>query len=229
MTHEYVLDTETTGLKVGEGHRLVEIACIEMKNRERTGQVFHYYINPEREIDQAAEKVHGITIDFLKDKPKFSEVCKQFLAFIESGNLIIHNASFDMGFLDAEYAKVGIKNWFSDQRKVVDTLEIARRKYPGQRNNLDALCKRLGVDNSGRKLHGALLDVELLIDVYLNLTSEQSGFLLDSTNKMQKSINEQAKAFDLPTDNIPVIHANIRELELHKAMLELLAKSNAER
>lgn len=222
---EYALDTETTGLSPAQGHRVIEIACIELKDRERTGRFFHYYLNPGRDIDKAASKVHGITLGFLKDKPKFIDVFAEFLEFIQSGDLVIHNAPFDIGFLNAEFAKVGKKSWRQNKSKVVDTLEIARKKYPGQRNNLDALCRRLGVDNSGRELHGALLDTELLIDVYLTMTSEQSRFALGEKSKSAQSATQLdvSKIENQKIDKIPVINASDEELELHDEFMDSLS------
>ncbi|HET6805251.1 MAG TPA: DNA polymerase III subunit epsilon [Frateuria sp.] len=171
---QIVLDTETTGLEVRQGHRLIEIACVELVERRPTGRHWQTYLNPERAIDEGARQVTGIEDEFLLDKPRFAEVVHEFLEFIGDAELIIHNASFDVGFLDAELARVGAHlGCIADRCRVIDTLAMARERYPGQRNSLDALCKRLGVDNSARDLHGGLIDAQLLADVYLYMTSGQ--------------------------------------------------------
>jgi DNA polymerase-3 subunit epsilon len=173
---QIILDTETTGLEVQRGHRVVEIGCVELVQRRRTGREFHTYLNPEREIDEGARAVTGIADEFLLDKPRFAEIAKEFLEFVDGAEIIAHNASFDVGFLDAELLRAGIDNPHLGARaQVLDTLVLAREKYPGQRNSLDALCKRLEVDNSHRGLHGALLDANLLADVYLALTAGQGA------------------------------------------------------
>ncbi|MEO8673816.1 MAG: DNA polymerase III subunit epsilon [Tahibacter sp.] len=173
---QIVLDTETTGLEASRGHRLIEIGCIELLARRPTGVRFHRYLNPERDIDEGAQAVHGISREFLEDKPRFVDVVEEFLAFVSGAELVIHNAAFDVGFLDAELARADARHGrISDHAGVLDTLSLAREKFPGQRNNLDALCKRLGVDNSHRDLHGALLDAQLLTDVYLALTAGQGA------------------------------------------------------
>jgi DNA polymerase III subunit epsilon len=171
---QIVLDTETTGLEVRQGHRLIEIACVELVERRPTGRHWQTYLNPQRTIDEGARQVTGIEDEFLLDKPLFADVVDDFLAFIGDAELIIHNASFDVGFLDAELARVGAhRGCIADRCRVIDTLAMARERYPGQRNSLDALCKRLGVDNSARDLHGGLIDAQLLADVYLAMTSGQ--------------------------------------------------------
>lgn len=174
------LDTETTGLEVRQGHRLVEIACVEILDRRVTSRYWQTYLNPGRAMDAGASQVTGIRDDFLLDKPAFGERVDEFLAFIDGAELVIHNASFDVGFLDAELARLdGDYGKIADRCSVLDTLTMARERYPGQRNNLDALCKRLGVDNSRRDLHGGLIDAQLLADVYLAMTSGQVAFNLD--------------------------------------------------
>ena len=171
---QIVLDTETTGLEVRQGHRLIEIACVEMIERRPTGRYYQTYLNPDRAIDEGARQVTGIEDEFLLDKPRFADVVDEFLAFIGDSELIIHNATFDVGFLDAELARLGEQyGRIADRCPVLDTLMMARERYPGQRNSLDALCKRLGVDNSARDLHGGLIDAQLLADVYLAMTSGQ--------------------------------------------------------
>jgi len=171
---QIILDTETTGLETAAGHRLVEIGCVELVDRRLSGRHFHQYLNPDRDIEDGALEVHGISGEFLADKPLFAEVADEFLAFIEGAELIIHNAPFDVGFLDNELAMLGRPDRLADHASVIDTLELARDLHPGQRNSLDALCKRYEVDNSSRTLHGALLDAEILADVYLAMTGGQS-------------------------------------------------------
>lgn len=176
---QVVLDTETTGLEVRQGHRLIEIACVELEERRITGREYHTYLNPDRAIDEGARAVTGIADEFLLDKPRFGEVVDQFLAFIAGAELIIHNAAFDVGFLDAELALLPVsRGVVGDHCRVLDTLAMAREQYPGQRNSLDALCRRFGVDNSGRGLHGGLIDAQLLAEVYLAMTSGQTAFNL---------------------------------------------------
>jgi DNA polymerase-3 subunit epsilon len=171
---QIILDTETTGLEPEDGHRVIEIGCVELIDRRLSGKHFHQYLNPERDIEDGALEVHGISREFLLDKPVFADVVEELLEFIEGAELIIHNAPFDVGFLDAELALVGRGDRVSDHARVLDTLELARDLHPGQRNSLDALCKRYEVDDSSRSLHGALLDAELLADVYLAMTGGQS-------------------------------------------------------
>jgi DNA polymerase-3 subunit epsilon len=174
---QVILDTETTGLEVQRGHRLVEIGCIELVQRRPTGRTFHTYLNPERPMDEGARAVTGLDDDFLADKPRFADVVAEFLEFIDGAEVVAHNAAFDAGFIDAELARAGVaRARLADYAGVLDTLALAREKYPGQRNSLDALCKRLGVDNSHRDLHGALIDASLLADVYLALTAGQGQF-----------------------------------------------------
>jgi DNA polymerase-3 subunit epsilon len=171
---QVVLDTETTGLEVGKGHRIIEIGAVELAERRPTGRTFHRYLNPERAVDFGAQAVHGISNEFLADKPRFVEIAAEFIEFIAGAELIIHNADFDIGFLDAELALAdAMLGRVAQHARVLDTLALAREKYPGQKNNLDALCKRLNVDNRGRDLHGALLDAQLLTEVYLTMTGGQ--------------------------------------------------------
>ncbi len=170
---QIVLDTETTGLEWQKGNRVVEIGCVELLERRPTGRTFHRYLNPDREFEPGAQEVTGLTLEFLADKPRFAEVAEEFLAFIDGAELIIHNAAFDLGFLNAELARIPGGGRIEDRCRIEDTLAMARQRFPGQRNSLDALCKRLGVDNSQRQLHGALLDAQILLDVYLAMTSGQ--------------------------------------------------------
>lgn len=221
-----VLDTETTGLNPQEGHRIIEIGCVELVNRRLTGKRFHVYINPERRIDQGAIEVHGITNEFLADKPTFSGIVQDFIAFIRDAELIIHNAAFDVGFLNYEFSRLAISpGEVNDYSKVFDTLTYARKKHPGQRNSLDALCKRYNIDNSHRDLHGALLDAEILADVFLAMTGGQYSLLdnlidLNTTQTTEKS-PEQFKNRP-PTK---VIHCSEAELIAHKKRLEAIKKS----
>lgn len=226
-----VLDTETTGMPVTDGHRIIEIGCVELEGRRLTGRHFHVYLQPDREVDEGAIAVHGITDDFLKDKPRFREVADEFFEFITGAQLIIHNAAFDVGFINNEFALLGqseraeVGNYCS----VLDTLLMARERHPGQRNNLDALCKRYGVDNSGRDLHGALLDAEILADVYLAMTGGQTSLSLaghgaegDSSGRPQASaIRRLAAARGLTR----VIRASDEELAAHVARLAAIEKA----
>lgn len=176
---QVVLDTETTGLSPADGHRVIEIGAVELLNRRLTGKHFHHYLQPDRAIDPGAEEVHGISNEFLADKPRFADVAAEFVEFVAGAELIIHNAPFDVGFLNAELGRLGADaETIEAQCSVLDTLALARRLHPGQRNTLDALCKRYGVDNSGRSLHGALLDAQILADVYLAMTGGQVTLLL---------------------------------------------------
>lgn len=181
MKRQIVLDTETTGIEPKEGHNIIEIGCVEMVKRKLTGNNYHQYVKPDREVEAEAISVHGITNEYLADKPKFREVMLEFIEYIRGAELVIHNAPFDVGFINAEFQRNGIKERVEDICTVVDTLALARKKHPGQKNNLDALCRRYGIDNSHRELHGALLDSEILADVYLLMTGGQTALLLDSS------------------------------------------------
>jgi DNA polymerase III subunit epsilon len=208
------LDTETTGLYADQGHRIIEIAALEMVNRRPTNNHFHVYLNPEREIDLAAQQVHGITLEFLQDKPLFSAVADDFIDFIKDAELIIHNAPFDVGFLNAEFKRIGLNLLTSFCSEITDTLKMAKDARPGQRNNLDALCRHFGIDNSRRTLHGALLDAELLAEVYMAMTRGQESLLMD----LQQSDDVSDVQVDLNKDvKIRVVAANTEELELHNA------------
>lgn len=176
---QVVLDTETTGLETSANHRIIEIGCVEVIDRKVTDNYWHFYINPDREIDAGAFSVHGISTEFLQDKPHFADIAEDFLSFVEGAELVIHNAPFDMGFLNYEFAKLDKPIKLEDYCSVLDTLVLARQKHPGQKNNLDALCKRYDIDNSSRTLHGALLDSEILAEVYLMMTGGQKALLLD--------------------------------------------------
>jgi len=221
---QIVLDTETTGLEVTQNHRIIEIGAVELDNRRLTGKHFHRYIQPDRAIDAGAAEVHGITEDYLADKPRFHEVVDEFLNFIEGSEVIIHNAAFDVAFLDYEFrlckANTRMDIICSD---VVDSLALARKEYPGQRNNLDALCKRLGIDNSRRKLHGALLDAEILAEVYLGMTGGQSSLGFDSSGNDKASNQYDGPLFDAGSHPpLRVVQASADALKAHSDYLEKL-------
>ncbi len=195
---QVVLDTETTGLEWQKGNRVVEIGCVELVERRPTGRTFHAYLNPDRDMEPGAQEVTGLTREFLADKPRFAEVADEFLAFIDGAELVIHNAAFDIGFLDAELGRLEGGGKIRERCTVEDTLLMARQRFPGQRNSLDALCKRLGVDNSQRQLHGALLDAQILLDVYIALTCGQSeiGFASDAAPRVAETVRIVARPVD---------------------------------
>lgn len=228
---QVVLDTETTGLEVSQGHRIIEIGCVELVNRRLTGRHFHRYINPERDIDAGAIEVHGITNTFLADKPRFASVAAEFERFVEGAELIIHNAPFDLGFLDAELQRLSADaRPLTERCRIIDTLLLARDRHPGQRNNLDALCQRYDVDNSSRELHGALLDAEILADVYLAMTGGQTAFYLGGDDDKEDGSDRGARApRQLPADRprLPVIRPSEAELIAHEAMLDTMASAGA--
>jgi DNA polymerase III subunit epsilon len=225
---QIVLDTETTGLEVSEGHRIIEIGCIELRHRRPTGRHWHRYLRPGRLVDPGALAVHGITNEFLESQPAFAEVAEEFLAFVADAELVIHNAEFDVGFLDAELAAAGHAARIADRCRVCDTLALARRMHPGQRNNLDALCKRYSVDNSGRDLHGALLDARILVDVYLAMSGGQAALGLDSGASGNGAV---AAAAPLARGEvrIPVIRADEAERAAHERMLEAIDRASGGR
>lgn len=222
MLRQIILDTETTGLSPEKGDRIIEIGCIEMLGRRLTRKRFHVYINPERDIEHAAQEVHGITREFLADKPKFIDIVEEFVEFIRDAELIIHNAPFDVGFINHEFKLTGKPYPTIDKMcGVIDTLALARRKYPGQQNSLDALCRRYGVDNSNRELHGALLDAELLSQVYLLLTGGQEQlFSLESSSLNEKNSQESLRRLSVDRPPLRVVRANMNELVAHQAFLE---------
>ena len=222
---QVVLDTETTGLEVNKGHRIVEIGCVELLERRTTGREFHRYLNPQRAMDEGATAVSGITDDFLVDKPLFADVAEEFLAFIDGAELIAHNASFDMGFLNAEFARLAPPVRIVERVSVLDTLLLAREKYPGQKNNLDALCKRLDVDNSHRDLHGALLDAQLLADVYLAMTAGQGDLGLGLQNEPVKA-RTRATASSIVDAVVRVRRADAAESAAHEARLAAIQKAS---
>lgn len=224
---QIVLDTETTGIDPAEGHRIIEIGCVELMERQLTGRHYHVYINPDREVEQEAISVHGITNDFLADKPRFAEIAEEFFEFIKGAELVIHNAAFDVGFMDAEFARLKPVRKVADHCGVLDSLAIARRKHPGQKNNLDALCKRYGVDNSNRELHGALLDAEILADVFLLLTGGQTALSLDAGSDGEEGGHSIRR---LPEDRprLAVVRATDDELAAHEAFLDTVEKAGVE-
>ena len=230
---QIVLDTETTGLEVSQGHRIIEIGCVELENRRLTGNHYHQYINPQRDIDQGAIEVHGITNDFLNDKPLFADITRDFLEFVAGAELIIHNAPFDLGFLDAELQRQPAAGQpMAELCSVIDTLVMARAKHPGQRNNLDALCQRYDVDNSQRDLHGALLDAEILADVYLAMTGGQTALQLsDATANSGDGATGSAQIRRIAAGRpvLPVIAATEADLARHEAQMEAIAASSGGR
>ena len=230
---QIVLDTETTGLEASQGHRIIEIGCVELINRRLTGNHYHQYINPQREIDQGAIEVHGITSEFLNEKPVFAQVAADFVDFISGAELIIHNAPFDLGFLDAELQRLPTQyGAVRDLCAVIDTLVMARAKHPGQRNNLDALCQRYDVDNSQRDLHGALLDAEILADVYLAMTGGQTTFQLSDASPNSGDGgpgSQQIRRLAAGRAALPVIAATPAERSAHEAQLDAIAASSGGR
>ncbi len=225
---QVVLDTETTGLEVEQKHRVIEIGCVELVNRRLTGRTFHQYLNPQRDIDEGAQQVHGLTRERLAKEPIFSDICTAFVEFVRDAELIIHNAPFDVAFLNAELRRIGDGlQKMSDLCSVLDTLSLARQMHPGQRNSLDALCKRYSVDNSHREYHGALLDARILAEVYLGMTGGQAKLVLDTEAQTARKIsNKTASARPAVRLPIPVVMANEAELAAHEYSLQLLDKAS---
>lgn len=226
---QVVLDTETTGLEAHSGHRIIEIGCVELLNRRPTGRHFHHYLDPERDIDAEAQKVHGISRAQLAGKPRFAELASELLQFIDGSELLIHNAAFDIAFLDAEFARCAALQVkpVRELCAVLDTLLLARELHPGQRNTLDALCKRYGVDNSGRELHGALLDARLLADVYLAMTGGQSALALgEGSAAVVAAQGAPARRRDA---DLLVLRASAEELAAHAETRALIAKASSGR
>jgi DNA polymerase III subunit epsilon len=211
------LDTETTGLYAAQGDRIIEIGCIEMIDRRRTGRQLHHYVNPQRSSHPEAVRIHGITDDFLADKPLFAAVAAELLEFLSGAELLIHNASFDLGFLDAELERLGLPPVAQHAGAVTDTLVLAREMFPGKANSLDALCKRLEVDNSNRELHGALLDAGLLAEVYARMTRGQESLVIDATDHSPAQV--AAAAVDLSAFELPVLAASAEEVAAHDLVL----------
>jgi len=223
---QIILDTETTGLEPELGHRVIEIGCIEVLNRRRTGRVFHRYLRPDREIDPGALQVHGITAEFLAGQPRFADIAAEWIEFVHGAELVIHNAPFDVAFLDAELARLPEPpGKVGDLCQVLDTLALARQMHPGQRNGLDALCKRYSVDNSHRDLHGALLDADLLLEVYLAMTGGQGALTLDEAGT-ETEIRTASRKAKRPRGTLVVVRASETELQAHEQRLTALDKSS---
>ncbi|WP_376690045.1 DNA polymerase III subunit epsilon [Wenzhouxiangella sp. EGI_FJ10409] len=222
---QIVLDTETTGLEPGDGHRIIEIGALEMIERRQTGRSFHVYINPERDVEDGALAVHGISNEFLSDKPRFADLADDFVEFIRDAELIIHNAPFDVGFLNAELARLETPSCVEDHATILDTLPLARELHPGQRVSLDALCKRYEVDNSGRDLHGALLDSELLAEVYLAMTGGQVDLALDLSGERDGGDSASDMVLEVDVSRLVVRAADESELAAHRARLEAIRES----
>jgi DNA polymerase-3 subunit epsilon len=228
---QVILDTETTGIDPKQGHRIIEIGCVEMIGRKLTKRHFHVYVNPDREVEAEAFQVHGISNEFLADKPRFHEIAQEFFDFIKGAELVIHNAPFDIGFMDHEFARLGGYPKTAEVCSVVDSLAYARKKHPGQKNNLNILCKRYGIDNSHRELHGALLDAEILADVYLLMTGGQTN--LGLANSSDSESNEEGAvesirrlASDRPS--LKIIRATDDELKVHEERLNLIDKKSGQ-
>ena len=225
MTRQIVLDTETTGLSAEGGDRIIELGCVELLHRKLSGNNLHLYFNPGRDSHEDALKVHGITSEFLRDKPKFGACVQDILDYLRGAELIIHNAGFDVGFLDKELELLGLQPLTEHVDSITDTLAMAKEMFPGKRNSLDSLCDRLGVDNSGRTLHGALLDAELLADVYINLTRGQDALLImDDAPASEGGV--KVTAIDLSGLALPVLAANEQELAEHEDLLAQIDKSS---
>lgn len=225
MTRQIVLDTETTGLNPRLGNRIIEIGCVELVNRKLTGNNFHYYINPERDSEEGALAVHGLTTEFLSDKPKFAQIVDEFIAFVRGAELVIHNAPFDMGFLNAEFERLGLSKLEDYVDGVVDTLVQAKELHPGKRNSLDALCDRYEISNSHRKLHGALLDAELLADVFLAMSRGQNSFSIEVEEDTEVVVVETIELSEQDYA-VKVFYADTNELNSHVDLLNDLAKAS---
>lgn len=225
VQRQVVLDTETTGINPKEGHKIIEIGCVELVNRRLTQNRFHVYLNPDREIDAGAIEVHGITNEFLQDKPRFADIVEDFMTFTAGAELIIHNAPFDVGFLNHELSLLDNQvRTIESNSTVFDTLAFARKKHPGARNSLDALCKRYGIDNSHRDLHGALLDAEILADVYLIMTGGQAS-LLDEGEQVEHAQQQQIERLSTDRPRLKVIRCDTDELAAHQQRLAKIAKA----
>lgn len=229
MTRQVILDTETTGLEPSAGHRVIEIGCVELINRKLTGQRFHVYLNPERDIDPGAVAVHGLSLEFLADKPRFADIVDDLLDFLRECELIIHNAPFDLAFLNQELALIAQSPLTASARcSVTDTLILARQKHPGQRNSLDALCKRYGIDNSQRERHGALLDAEILAEVYLAMTGGQIALVLEEAEPSEASFEAGERVFVRPENlgPLPVIAPSPEEITHHQRRLAEIQRAS---
>ncbi len=224
---QIILDTETTGLDPAQGHRIIEIGCVELVNRRLTGNHYHQYLQPDREVDAGAFDVHGISNEFLLDKPRFTDVADEFLDFIKGAELIIHNAPFDIGFINAEFVWLRRSHGaVADHCAVIDTLALARKLHPGQKNNLDALCKRYHIDNGRRDLHGALLDAEILADVYLAMTGGQASLSLDSGQDAGQASRQAIRHLDAARPRLKVIQAAADEQAAHEGRLDAIDKAS---
>lgn len=226
MPRQIVLDTETTGLSAENGDRIIELGCVELLSRKLTGNNLHLYLNPERDSHEDALKVHGISNEFLRDKPKFAQIADELLDYLQGAELIIHNAPFDIGFLNKELERLGRPPLKAHIGGVIDTLVMAKEMFPGKRNGLDALCDRLEVDNSGRTLHGALLDAELLADVYINMTRGQDALLMEVATTEVSDASADMVRVDLSSLELPVLRANEQEAGAHEAVLAELDKAS---
>lgn len=229
MSRQIVLDTETTGLEISQDHRIIEIGCVELRSRRVSGNDFHRYVNPERAIDLGARDVHGLDSTFLADKPRFAELAEALWEYLTGAELIIHNASFDLAFLDAEFARAGLGGRLAEVCTVTDTLSLARKLHPGQRASLDALCKRYSVDNSRRDFHGALLDARLLAEVYLAMTGGQSALGLEAEPDALSGAPASAALSALlaaPAAPLCVIRADAEELTAHQERLRAIARKS---
>lgn len=226
MTKLIFVDTETTGLEVAQGHRIIELGCVEMVNRKLTKRNFHRYLNPDREIDPGAQQIHGISLEFLADKPRFADVIDEFLDYLGDADLVIHNAAFDVGFINAELrllGKPGIDQYGDEKRNILDTWKLAKEQFPGKKNSLDALCERFAVDNSARTFHGALLDAELLSEVYLALTRGQDSLDIGLAAGPAKGI---AAVPVVRPASLKVLRASAEELQAHAEVVERLQKAS---
>ncbi|APF03029.1 TPA: DNA polymerase III subunit epsilon [Legionella pneumophila] len=223
---QIILDTETTGIGPEQGHRVIEIGCIELIDRKLTGNHFHVYLNPQREVDEGAFRVHGISTEFLQDKPLFQDIVTEFLQFVEGSELIIHNAPFDVGFLNSELNHLKWNKTLEDYCQILDTLVLAREKHPGQRNSLDALCKRYEIDHFNRELHGALLDAEILAYVYLAMTGGQSSLFTEVESSLNHSKIKTQEIKPLSLKNPVIMNANEAELIQHQSFIEFISKKS---
>ncbi len=225
MSRQIIMDTETTGINPSLGHRIVEIGCVELIDRKYTGNTFHVYINPERTMDEEVIRIHGITNEFVQDKPLFATVARDFLEFVKGSEMIAHNSTFDINFLDHElkWMNAGLGQ-VEDYCSVTDSLAIARKKHPGQKNNLDALCKRYFIDNSSRTFHGALLDAQILADVYLSMTGGQTALSLGALGNGQEGDISGIRRLATDRPALPILKASEDELKLHREKLEKIGQ-----
>jgi DNA polymerase III subunit epsilon len=220
---QVILDTETTGLQADQGHRIIEIGCLELVNRRPTGNTLHMYINPERDIDDGALAIHGLSRDFLKDHPTFDKIKDEVIAFVKDAEVLIHNANFDVGFLDAELSRLNAPSFKTACAKITDTVKMARELHPGKRNSLDALCDRYGISNAHRKLHGALLDAELLAEVYLAMTRGQNTISMIDNSATANDLSGLSGVY-WPPLGLRILKANENELQAHHELLKGMQK-----